>query len=156
MNEYYFQILVDSYFLLHKISASADRGPRSRVCARSFAHSPFDTSGNLSTQVSEKGGQQIWSIFSPFQAILSTFPTPILLFLWVKTPCKISELYDNLFWEKSNPPQRKRNNAVNTGHLVPWQRMQPFGPIIGHNRKFRFSIYIVYIYIYCLILCLEY
>ena len=53
-------------------------------------------------------------------------PPQILFFLWVKTPCKISEPYDNPFWEKSNPAQRKkeRENAVYSGHLVPWQRMQ--------------------------------
>ena len=40
----------------------------------------------------------------------------------MKTPCKISEPYDNPFWEKSNPAEREReereNNAVNSGHFV--------------------------------------
>ena len=50
-------------------------------------------------------------------------------FLWVKTPCKILEPYDNPFWEKSNPAERERreNNAVNSGALFPWQRTQPRG-----------------------------
>ena len=42
---------------------------------------------------------------------------PKSYFLFLKTPCKISEPYDN-------PPfsvtwAEKRNNAVNSGHLVP-------------------------------------
>ena len=33
----------------------------------------------------------------------------LILFFWcLKTPCKISEPYDNPFWEKSNPAQRKK------------------------------------------------
>ena len=52
----------------------------------------------------------------------------ILFLLWLKAPCKISEPYNNSFWEKSYPSERekerKRNNAVNSGHLVPWQRTQ--------------------------------
>jgi hypothetical protein len=41
-------------------------------------------------------------------------------FLWLKAP------YNNSFWEKSNPAEerKKRNNAVNSGHLVLWQRTQ--------------------------------
>ena len=81
------------------------------------------------------------TVFSPFQAILSTFrfspqktkkssgregppnffSLQILFFLWVKTPCKILEPYDNPFWEKSYP--------VNSGDLVPWQCKQPLVPI---------------------------
>ena len=75
------------------------------------------------------GGQQN---FSPLQAILSTFCcfpekknpnkidpwgaggspnnlfTQVLVFLWLKTPCKISKPYDNSFWEKSNPSGKER------------------------------------------------
>ena len=45
----------------------------------------------------------------------------------LKTWSKISEPYDNPFWEKSNrirEKKKKRNNAANSGHLVPWQRTQ--------------------------------
>ena len=54
-------------------------------------------------------------------------PPQILFFFWVKTPCKISEPYVNPFWEKSNCGGKKKErekNAVISGHLVPWQRMQ--------------------------------
>jgi hypothetical protein len=47
--------------------------------------------------------------------------TSILIFLCLETPCKISEPYDNPFWVKSNiggKRESKRNNAVNSGHLV--------------------------------------
>ena len=54
--------------------------------------------------------------------------TPNLIFLRLKTPCKILETYDNTFWEKSNAggkkEEREEKNAVNSGHLVPWQRTQ--------------------------------
>ena len=54
--------------------------------------------------------------------------TPNLIFLWLKTPCKISEPYDNPFWERSKRSREKEEerekNAVNSGHLVPWQRTQ--------------------------------
>jgi hypothetical protein len=49
-------------------------------------------------------------------------------FLWLKTPCKISDPYDNSFWEKINDRrerEREEKNAVDSGHLVPWQRTQP-------------------------------
>ena len=46
-------------------SASADGGPRSRVCAReTLCSTPIDTKGNLPAHM---------SIFSPNQAIISTF-----------------------------------------------------------------------------------
>jgi hypothetical protein len=32
-----------------------------------------------------------------------------LIFFGLKTPCKIAEHYDNTFWEKSNPAERKRS-----------------------------------------------
>ena len=35
------------------------------------------------------------------------FSPQILFFLCVKTPCKILEPYDNPFWEKSNPAERR-------------------------------------------------
>ena len=37
--------------------------------------------------------------------------TPILIFFLVKTPGKISEAYDNPFWEKSNP-MRERESSI--------------------------------------------
>ena len=47
--------------------------------------------------------------------------SPRILFFW-----NISEPYNNSFWEKSNPGEEreKRKNAVNSGHLVPWQLTQ--------------------------------
>ena len=38
----------------------------------------------------------------------------------VKTPFKISEPYNNSFWEKSmsGRKEKRKKNAVNTGHLV--------------------------------------
>jgi hypothetical protein len=50
----------------------------------------------------------------------------ILCFLWVKTPCKISEPYINPFWEKNNMgrKKKKKKNAVKSGHLFAWQRTQ--------------------------------
>jgi hypothetical protein len=44
---------------------------------------------------------------------------PNLNFLSIKTTCKILEPYDNPDWEKSNPAERRENNAINSGHLVP-------------------------------------
>ena len=50
--------------------------------------------------------------------------------LWLKTPCKISEPYDNRFWEKSRwsrereRKKEKKKNAVNSGHLILWQHIQ--------------------------------
>jgi hypothetical protein len=44
---------------------------------------------------------------------------PNLIFLSIKTPCKISEPYNNPFWEKSNPAERRENNGIDSGHLVP-------------------------------------
>ena len=53
------------------------------------------------------------------------FPPQILSFSWVKTPCQISKPYDDPFWEKSNiGGEKKKKNAFNSGHLVPWQRTQ--------------------------------
>ena len=47
------------------------------------------------------------------------------IFLLVRSPCNISEPYDNFFWEKNNPRRKKeeikkekKKNAVNSGHLV--------------------------------------
>ena len=41
----------------------------------------------------------------------------VLVFL-LRTPCKISEPYDNSFWEKSNNlGRRKKKNAVNSGPI---------------------------------------
>ena len=51
--------------------------------------------------------------------------TQILFVVWLKTPCKISEPYDNPFWEKSKwRRKRERIDAGNSGHLVLWQRTQ--------------------------------
>ena len=68
--------------------------------ARPSAQPPIDTSGNFS------GGAKKIDL---------------------KTPCKISEPYDNSFWEKSNnlgKKEQEKKKAVNSGHLVPWQRTQ--------------------------------
>ena len=47
----------------------------------------------------------------------------ILLFLEIRIPCKISEPYDNHFWEKSNRPERRGKNAVNSGlYILPAMR----------------------------------
>jgi hypothetical protein len=47
---------------------------------------------------------------------------PNYFFVWIKTLFKLSEPYDNPFWEKSKWSRRKKKtNAVNSGHLVPWQ-----------------------------------
>ena len=51
------------------------------------------------------------------------FFTPNLIFLWLKTPCKVSEPYNNPFWVKSNREEREKN-IVNSGHLVLWQHTQ--------------------------------
>ena len=50
----------------------------------------------------------------------------ILFLLWLKTPSKISEPYDNPFWEKSkrNKEEESEKNDVYSGHLVLWQRTQ--------------------------------
>ena len=37
----------------------------------------------------------------------------IVFFVWLKTPCKISEPYDNLFWEKSNPQKERKQEETN-------------------------------------------
>ena len=64
--------------------------------ARPSAQPPIDTSGNF-------------------------YPKSFLL----NIPYKISEPYDNFFWEKSNASrrererERKKKKAVNSGHLVP-------------------------------------
>jgi hypothetical protein len=94
------------------------QGPCYRVCAcLTLRSAPIDTSGNLSRHVR----------VGSFQAILSTsrclkkkkkkkklgcppnfFSPKISYFLWLKTPCKISEPYDNPFWEKSNPAEERQ------------------------------------------------
>jgi hypothetical protein len=38
----------------------------------------------------------------------------ILFCLWLKTPCKISEPYDNPFWEKNNGSGRKKGEKKTT------------------------------------------
>ena len=52
--------------------------------------------------------------------------TQNLIFWWLIIPCKISEPYENPFWEKSKCRREKERekNAVNSEHLVPWQRTQ--------------------------------
>ena len=45
------------------------------------------------------------------------FPPQILIFWLVKTPCNISEPYDNPFWEKSNPSRRRERKRENK---TPW------------------------------------
>ena len=59
------------------------------------------------------------------------------------------EPYDNPFWEKSNPAERekrerKKNNAVNSGHFVSvtahattWTNIYDFeaGPLLRPNRN---------------------
>jgi hypothetical protein len=52
---------------------------------------------------------------------LTFFFTTNFIFVVTESPMQISEPYDNSFWEKSNPAEEreKRNNAVNSGHLVP-------------------------------------
>ena len=55
------------------------------------------------------------------------FLPQILFFLWLKTPCKFSEPYDNSFWEKGNnlgEKEIREKNAVNSNHLVSWKRTQ--------------------------------
>jgi hypothetical protein len=50
-----------------------------------------------------------------------------ICFVWLKSPFKISEPYHKSFWEKSNgsgKKERKRKNAVNSGHIVQWQCTQ--------------------------------
>ena len=39
-------------------------------------------------------------------------------------PQVLPEPYDNPLWEKRNRAERREKNAVNSGHLVPWQRTQ--------------------------------
>jgi hypothetical protein len=84
-----------------KISAGADRGPHSQVCAHlTSAQTPINTSVNFSAHVSVGGGYN---------------------FFWKLEP------YDNPFLEKNNPERRekeKEKNAVNSGHLVPCKHMQ--------------------------------
>ena len=60
----------------------------------------------------------------------------------LRTPYKVSEPYNNPFWEKSNPSgmrerEKKEKNAVNSGHLVPGQRSAAklLGPIIPHTKN---------------------
>jgi hypothetical protein len=42
-----------------------------------------------------------------------------LFFSWLKAPCKISEPYDNSFWEKSNPAERKKEETKRKFPLAP-------------------------------------
>ena len=82
------------------------------------------------------------SIFSQrkmcLQSHLKTYPPSlrffvgILIFLLLMSPCKFSKSYNKPLWEKSNlcgEKERKRKHAVNSGHLVPWQRSKPIRPI---------------------------
>jgi hypothetical protein len=110
------------------ISAHADGGPRSRVCARrerklsgacvcrvTFKHLPqpfrshirFGTIGQLlkiptlsAQKCHSAGGRRgPWILYG----------VGILVFLWVRSPCKISEPYDN-FWKY--PPCPPKNVIV--------------------------------------------
>ena len=58
----------------------------------------------------------------PKKSILSYF------FVWLKTPCKILEPYDNSFWEKSNPAERRKKELFwenKTWRTSPW-RLSPY------------------------------
>ena len=47
------------------------------------------------------------------QGVAPNFFLPqILFFVWLKTPHKISEPYDNFFWEKSNPAEKKEREKT--------------------------------------------
>jgi hypothetical protein len=64
-----------------------------------YGDKKIDTSGNLKT------------ILINFLAISGPqflFTPNLIFFLWLKTPCKIWEPYDNSFWEKSNNLGRER------------------------------------------------
>ena len=40
------------------------------------------------------------------------FPNGILIFLWVRSPCKISKPYDKPFWEKRKGRERRKKTAL--------------------------------------------
>ena len=89
--------------------------------ARPSAQPHIDTSGNFSA--SGRGGKK-----KPKQSTpqgqggppIVFFSAQILFILWVKTLRKISAH----FCEKSKGGKEREKNSVNSGHLVPWQRMQ--------------------------------
>ena len=108
-------------------SAGADGGPRSAPRSAHFwttAQAPSTPAEKNSAHISAGGKKCIfWSVFPPFQEILSTFHVflkslkncrppknvspQILFFLWVKPHAKFPESYDNPFWEKGNWSRKK-------------------------------------------------
>ena len=92
--------------------------------ARPSAQPPIDTKEKFPAHMIGRGGKQNWqinrSIFSPFHATLSTFRFSRL---------KLHATFQN---PRITPSGRKvttsdeerEKNAVNSGHLVPWQRTQ--------------------------------
>ena len=76
---------------------------------------PSTTAEKISVHMSDRGGkkhwQHFWSNFSPFQANLRTFR------FFGGKPYKINS-------QGGSKARRRRKNAVNSGHLVPWERTQ--------------------------------
>ena len=62
----------------------------------------------------------------------------ILLFLWIRSPCKVSEPYLPSFWYKSKDLRgRKRNNAKYYGHYVYAYCLQPKGMHSARTKSVR-------------------
>ena len=103
-----------------KISADADGGPRSQVCARlTLSSTPYRHQGKVSNghvfKVTSKHlFQPLWSHIQCFRTIGQLFkmhsaegPRNFVMignlkFLLLRSPCKVFKPYDNSFCEKSN------------------------------------------------------
>ena len=99
------------------ISAGTDGSPRSRVCERLTLHSaPHRHQRKCS-------GACLWERVKHF--FFKFWPE--FLFLLVRSPCKISEPYDNPFWGFNNGGKKKKSAVI-----LPEER----GYIVGRARLY--------------------
>jgi hypothetical protein len=119
--------------LQHNIGRKKKKNPLASmgVLAPGSAHACFSLDNRGNKHLPQLLRRHIWS-FGTLGQLLKIAPSAtqnlpsanfligILIFLLVKSPCKISYPYDNPFWEKSKrggKKKKERKNAVNSGHL---------------------------------------